>query len=98
MTTVEFTAPASIRSIRCAGGRQVAKGKDVEVFPDSYGDYEFTWDLPAPVALGTMATAMVTIQYDDGSLETITVSGPFVAGALPTTYSVSTSGSLACGG
>jgi hypothetical protein len=96
VTAVTFGGPSAIAGTRCSGARRVDAGRRALLFPDAYGDYDFYWELPATVPLGTIATATISVRYDDSSEETLTISGPFVAGSLPANYTVVTDGSLTC--
>jgi len=75
--------PSPIPSV-CASIR-LEPGSERDIFVESYGDFQITFDAPGHRATGANATA--TLQYATAAgRQSLTLSGPIVPGDLPTTY------------
>jgi len=85
-----------IPSFTCAG--RVSPGAPQLVNGGVYGDWMFTVFGPGRMATGEGATAIVSFTDSSGANGVVTVHGPVVKGALPTTYTGGVDGGLCFNG
>ena len=67
--------------------RRVASGARVSLVDEVYGDYEFSMSNSGNRASGGEATIVLSAVDGLGTINRLTLRGPIVPGALPSTYS-----------
>jgi len=82
----DFIIPGFGQAPPCATYRPVGRGATLDLFREVYGDYGYTLYSGGARATGTVATALITVRDGSGPPATLTVTGPIISGALPTTY------------
>jgi hypothetical protein len=99
VTELTFRIPGladPIPSFRCGG--RVVPGVPELVNGEVYGDWAYAAFGPGRVATGEEATAIVAFTDSSGANGVVTIHGPVVKGALPTTYTGGIDGGLCFNG
>jgi hypothetical protein len=86
VTSLHFEIPGLLPAPLTCGAWHVNAGTSGDLFREIYGDYELTIDNSGNRSTGGVATAVLTVTDDNGTLGTITGQGPIVSGSPPMTY------------
>lgn len=81
--TFEFSGVPNVAE--CNASIVIAGMQPNDLFREIYGDYQLEFDFGGKLPSGTTALAHITLTEGTGT-QVLTVAGPVVSGALPTTY------------